>query len=124
MRDKIYFIFTGESPLDHPDEIELIEQILEDSQKLFQYKPVLLSMGIATLLEKVPPAVIKDLKDVLPKQNDKRAAQILFNFDNVYKFCKDIIEKLQLDDAPALFDSEDVDRAALIAFNKKEVENY
>ena len=121
MRDKIYFIFTGEAPLDHPDEIQLIEQMLDDSLKLFHYKPVLLSIGIATLLEKVPPAVVKELKDVLPKPNDKRAAQVLYCHEKVYKFCRDLIEKLQLDDAPPLFDTEDVDWAALIAFNKKEV---
>ena len=117
MKDKIYFIYTGLSPLEHPDELDLIDQMLEDSKKLYSYLPVLLSMGIATLLARVPNDVVKELKDYLPKPNDRRAAQVLFCYDNVYNYCKDKIDSYELEEPP-LFDSEGIDRTALLSHKK------
>ena len=123
MRDKIYFIYTGKDPLEHPDLLELIDQLKEDSMKLHLFLPDLLSMGIETLLARVPPSVVKEMKDILPKPNDKRAAQVFFSYDNVFNFCKDAIVRFELE-APPLFDSEDVDRTALLSHKKVRQYNF
>ena len=114
MRDKIYFIYTGKHPLEHPDSIELIDKMLKDSELLYFYLPVLLSMGIETLLSRVPNSVVKEFHDILPKPNDRRAAQVFFSYDNVYKYCKENVDRYELE-APPLFESEDIDRTALLS---------
>lgn len=121
LHDKLYFIYTGHIPMEHDEEMDIIDEMLDDSLKLYEYKPVMLAMGVATLLQRISRAELAELSEVLQNPNDKRAGQVIFSYDNIYKYCKDVIKSLGLvDDIPALFDSEDIDRTALIWFNKKQ----
>ena len=122
MKDKLYYIYTGQTPLQHPDELDIIDQMLEDAEKLYKYKPVLLAMGVETLLTKVPSLIVKELKDVLPKANCRRSAQVIYNFVNVFKVCQEGITKHQIEDVPILFDSLEVDREAIVFYNMDETE--
>ena len=122
MKDKLYFIYTGQTPLQHPDELDLIDQMLEDAEKLYKYKPVMLAMGVETLLTKVPTPLVKELKDLLPKANCRRSAQVIYNYDNVFKVCKDKITTHQIEEVPLLFDSLEIDREAIVFYNMNETE--
>ena len=119
MVNKLYFIFTGQTPLEHPEEMQLIDEMLEDSLKLHEYLPVLYGMGLDALLPRITQAQLADISDVLNNPKDKREGQIILQYDNIFKACQDAITRFNLD-APPLFNSGDIDRTALIYFNHQQ----
>ena len=77
MASKIKFLYTGSTPMEHDDEDELIEQLLEDALELHQYLPNLLALGVEAVLPTAPKDYVKkDLEGVLRVANDKREAQV------------------------------------------------
>ena len=81
MASKIYFIYTGPVQLEHDDEVSIIDKLMEDAEKLHQYLPIVLSVGIRTLLTKVTKQEMHEIADVLSDPNDKRQAQIIQQYD-------------------------------------------
>jgi hypothetical protein len=116
MHNKMYFIYTGQTPLEHPDELELIDQMLDDAVKLHEYLPVLLSMGLDAFLPRITQVQLTDISDVLANPKDKRQGQIILQYDIIFKACQDAITRFSLD-TPPRFSSGDIDRTALIYFN-------
>lgn len=51
--DKIGFNYTGPDSLSHPEESELVDNILKKSKEVYKFLPNLLSLGAATVLPKV-----------------------------------------------------------------------
>ena len=77
MATKIKFLYTGSTPMEHDDELELIEELLDDALELHKYLPNLLALGVEAILPTVPKEYIKkDLEGVLRVANDKREAQV------------------------------------------------
>lgn len=118
MSSKLRFNYTGTTPLDHPDEIELIEEMMEDALKLHQYLPVLYALGVEALLPKITPAQRAELADIMKTPKDKREGQVYQQYDNIYRACQDAITRHNLD-VPPLFNCKEIDRTALIYFNRK-----
>jgi hypothetical protein len=56
---KIGFNYTGPDALDHPDELELVENILRKSKEAFQFLPVLASLGQSCVLPKISKEMTK-----------------------------------------------------------------
>ena len=50
---KIGFNYTGPDSLAHDQESELVENVLRKSKDVFQFLPVMLSLGVSTVLPKV-----------------------------------------------------------------------
>ena len=121
MASKMKFLYTGETPMQHPDDNDLIAEILEDlAPKLHGYLPVLYRLAILAILPVVPRSYYEseELEDVLAKSGDKREGQLLFQYDNIYLTCKKMISKHGLD-TPPLFLFDGIDRRALVELNKK-----
>ena len=116
LEDKIFFVYTGQIPLEHPDEIDIIEEMLVISEKLYEYKPVLLSIGVEALLPKVTPEQLRDISDYLTKPINKRHGQVVHSYINLFKACQEAIDEFQLD-PPPLFSSGDIDCTAITYFN-------
>ena len=126
MASKLKLLYTGQTPLCHPDENELIEEMLQDALKLHEYLPVLLGLAVDAILPKVVRSYTEseDMEDVLAKPGDLREGQLVFQYDNIFRACKEAISRFDLD-APPLFSCEGIDRTALVYFNNKcEVINH
>ena len=89
MASKIFFIYTGPTQLEHEDEVSIIDELMEDAEKLHKYLPVLLSLGVRTLLLRVTKQQMLEMADALSDPNDKRQAQVLYQYDLgiVFMFC-------------------------------------
>ena len=83
---------------------------------IFQLKPDLLSMGIDMLLPKVTNQEMEALDTVLKTPGDKREGQVIANFDRMYQHIKDKAQELNIP-LPLLFESDSINRTALIYFN-------
>ena len=118
MHDKIYFNYSGPTPREHEDEIEIIDEMIDDAPKLNEYLPVMYALGITALLPRVTPAQREEIAYALSNPKDKRQAQILIQYSNVFKACQAAIEEFGLD-PPPLFTSGDIDMTSLIYFNNK-----
>ena len=121
MASKMKFLYTGETPMQHPDDTDLIAEILgELAPQLHIYLPVLYRLAILAILPVVPRSYYEseELEDVLAKPGDKREGQLLYQYDNIYLTCKKMISEYDLD-APPLFLFDGIDRRALVKLNKK-----
>ena len=118
MHDKIYFNYSGPTPLEHEDENDLIDEMMNDATKLHEYLPVLYALGVIALLPRVTPAQRESIAYALSNPKDKREAQIIMQYSNVFKACLSAIEEFGLD-PPPLFRSGDIDMTSLIYFNNK-----
>ena len=121
MYSKVKLIYTDQTPMMHAEETELIEEMFENAKKLFEYLPVLYSLGVAAILPLVPPSytMSEEMEDVLRVPGDKREAQLLYQYDNIFLTCKRMISQHNLA-APPLFLSDGIDRTALVFLNKKQ----
>ena len=116
MHDKIYFNYSGPTPLENDDELDIIDEMIDDGPKLHEYLPVLYALGISALLPRVTPAQREEISYALSDPKDKRQAQILIQYINVFKACLAAIEEFGLE-APPLFTSGEIDMTSLIYFN-------
>jgi hypothetical protein len=83
---------------------------------LFQYLPVVLSMGIDALLPKVTELEMETYESILKKPGDKREGQLLANYDRVFKMLKDCALKYEIP-LPLLFQQDTIPRTSLTYFN-------
>ena len=121
MASKMKFLYTGETPMQHPDDNDLIAEILEElAPQLHIYLPVLYRLAILAILPVVPRSYYEseEMEDVLAKAGDKREGQLLYQYDNIYLTCKKMISKYGLE-APPLFLFDGIDRRALVQLNNK-----
>ena len=116
MMSKMKFNFTGKTPLQHPEEILVIDDMLEAALKLYEYLPVVLSWGVDAVLPKVTPTEVAGLDDVLLKKKDRREGQLIRNYDRMFRKCREAIIKYKLE-APPLFLCDVIDRTSMIYFN-------
>ena len=116
MHNKIYFKYSGPTPLENDDELDIIDEMIDDGPKLHEYLPVLYALGISALLPRVTPAQREEISYALSDPKDKRQAQILIQYINVFKACLAAIEEFGLE-APPLFTSGEIDMTSLIYFN-------
>ena len=124
LEDKIYFVYTGGVPMDHPQDIDIIEKMMEDAEKLFEYKPVLLSMGCDALMHQVTSEEVAEISDLLKNPKCKRQGQVLHDYIQLFKACLEAIDEFGLD-PPALFRSGQIDCTSLTYFNRpQEVKMY
>ena len=77
-------------------------------------------MGVETILPRITPAEHAEIADVLRDPKSKREAQVIYQYDNVFKCCQGAIKKYELE-APPLFDCDSIDRTSLVYFNNREV---
>ena len=95
--------------------------ILAQHNPSFQFKPILLSLGIDVLLPKVSNPEMEALDSVLKTPGDKREGQVLANYDRVYQHIRDKAMEYDIP-LPPLFEKDSIDRTALTYFNtNKEV---
>ena len=75
-------------------------------------------------LNKVTQSEIEEYCEVLKTRGDRREAQVIFDFDNLFLALKVMIGKYELEN-PLLFNTEGIDRMALVYFNTdQEVETF
>ena len=123
LSDKIFFAYTGEKAMEHMEEIEIIEEMLEDSLKLYEYKPVMLALGCETMLSKVTRPQLSEISDYLAKPGDKRRGQVIHSYAELFKACLVAIREFGLDPPPS-FATGDLDCTSLTYFNNpKQVKN-
>ena len=84
-----------------------------------QFLPDLLSLGVDTLLAKVTSLEMEDLAAVLKKPDDKRDGQVVAQYDRFYIAVKDRAVEFGIP-LPPLFETDGIDRTALIYFNTDE----
>ena len=116
---KLQIKFTGicfQDPLQHPDELELVDAILRDGKELNKFLPVLFSLGVDCILPRCSDTELNDLEDVLKKPRDRREGQVIIGYDRLFTALKDICERLSLR-TPPLLKSETIDRMSLTYFN-------
>ena len=81
MASKVYFIYTGFEPMNHDDELDIIDDLLEDSVRLHKYLPVLIALGTQTLLRRVDKSDMLRLRQHLKDPTDRRHGQILYQYE-------------------------------------------
>ena len=116
---KLQIKFTGicfQDPLQHPDELELVDAILRDGKELNKFLPVLFSLGVDCILPRCSDTELNDLEDVLKKPRDRREGQVIIGYDRLFTALKNICERLSLR-TPPLLKSETIDRMSLTYFN-------
>ena len=118
------FLATGEEPLQHDDQMEIVQRILKNATKLYQFLPITLGLGVSAVMPRITSQELRDLSSVLKKPGDDRQGQLVRNYDRFYAFILELIHKYQLD-PPELFRNNEIDRTALLFYNTdKKVDDY
>ena len=80
---KLYFIYTGAKQMNHEDDIAIIDELLDDAILLHKYLPVLLALGVDTLLRRISKSDMSKIGHLL---------KVLFNVhDRTSKTMKRLI---------------------------------
>ena len=78
---KLYFIYTGAKQMNHEDDIAIIDELLDDAILLHKYLPVLLALGVDTLLRRISKSDMSKIGHLLKDRTDRRHGQILFQYE-------------------------------------------
>ena len=100
--------------------IELTNEMEEAARKLFKYKPVLLGLGLSTMLEKITDTQRVEYNGLLRVSGDERQAQVLVDYDRLYTMIKNVAASHELDPAP-LFTKGHIDRTSLTYWSSNQV---
>jgi hypothetical protein len=117
---KVIFIATGSTPLMHDRRLELCQEMEDLARELYSYLPVLLGMGLNTMLKRVTDAETAVYDGLLKKDRDDREAQVFLHYDRVHAALDDAITEYRLE-RPLLFHRNPIDRTALTFYNNREV---
>ena len=110
------FLASSETPLQHKQQKALARKILENATELHKFKPILLGLGVSSVMTEINDEALNDLAGFLKKPNDSRQGQLLFNYDNFYKYIQKMLVKFNID-PPLLFLNQEIDRTALVYYN-------
>ena len=117
---KVAFIATGSKPLQHPNRLDLCQEMVTLAKELHQHLPVILSLGLNCMLKRVTDEQCAAYDGILKQDGDDREGQVLLNYDRVHSALDDAITEFNLD-RPALFQKSTIDRTALTFYNGREV---
>ena len=119
---KVSFVATGSTPLKHARRMELCQAMENLGRELHAYLPVLLGLGLCTMLNRITDLELAAYDGILKTDGDDREGQILLNYDRVHSELDDAITKYGLD-RPLLLQSGTIDRTSLTCYNNREVSN-
>ena len=74
---KVKFLFTGSRPLQHENKMELIQSVLMEAKKMYQFLPVFLSLGMNSVMKTVTSEDCRKLSGVLKVPMDDREGQVI-----------------------------------------------
>jgi hypothetical protein len=110
------FLATGEQPLEHDEQMVLVQRILKNATKLHKYLPIFLGVARSSVMDRVTDPELKDLSGVLRVAGDIRQGQLVRNYDRFYNCIQEMILKYVID-PPELFVTKEIDRTALLHYN-------
>ena len=117
---KVIFLATGSTPLQHRNKLKLCQEMEDLARELYTFLPVLLGLGLNTMLQKVTDAETEKYDGILRTDRDDREAQVLLNYDRVHEALEEAIEEHGLE-KPPLFNKILIDRTTLTFYNQREV---
>ena len=117
---KVIFLATGSSPLQHRKKLQLCQEMEDLARELYTYLPVLLGLGLNTMLKKVTDAETEVYDGILRTDRDDREAQVLLNYDRVHAAIEEAIEEYDLE-KPHLFNKIPIDRTTLTFYNQRQL---
>ena len=119
-----FYSICCQDPLQHPDELELVDAILRDGKELNKFLPVLFSLGVECILPRCSDTELADLEEVLKRPRDRREGQVISGYDRLFLALRNVCDRLSLK-MPPLLRSETIDRTSLTYFNTDhEVSDY
>ena len=119
---KVVFIATGSTPLEHKNRMKLCQEMENLARELFLYLPVLLGLGLSTMLGRITDLELEAYDGSLKNDGDDREGQIFLNYDRVHSALDDAVTRYGLE-RPLLLQSGTIDRTALTYYNNREVSN-
>ena len=117
---KCIFIATGSVALNHKFLMRLCKEIEDLGTELYTYKPVVLALGLKTMLAPITDPEREVYDGLLKVDGDPREGQVFLNFDRTYDELDAAIERHELE-RPLLFQKPHKDRTVLTYFNRREV---
>ena len=117
---KCIFVATGSTPLKHKNMMKLCKEVEELGRELHLYLPVLIGLGLKTMLDVVTDDELEVYEGILRKDGDPREGQVMVNYDRVHSVLDDAVDRFDLE-RPLLFQKSSIDRTALTFFTKREV---
>ena len=67
--------------MNHENDIAIIDELLDDAILLHKYLPILLSLGVDTLLRRISKSDMSKIGHLLKDRTDRRHGQILFQYE-------------------------------------------
>ena len=115
---KVVFLATGSTPLQHKKRMELCQEMENLARELYSYLPVILGLGLNTMLKRITDSEMEAFDGVLKKDGDDREGQIFLNYDRLHSALDDAITMYGLE-RPLLFQTGGIDRNTLTFYNEK-----
>ena len=117
---KVIFIATGSTPLEHKRMMKLCKDIEDLGRELHSYLPVLIGLGLKTMLTVITDEGREAYDGILRTDGDPREGQVFINYDRVHSVLDEAITTYGFE-RPLLFQKHTLDRTALTFFNTREV---
>ena len=117
---KVIYLATGSSPLQHRNKLRLCQEMEDLARELYTFLPVLLGLGLSTMLKKVTDAETETYDGILRTDRDDREGQVLRNYDRLHEAIDEAIEEYGLE-KPPLFEKIPIDRTSLTYYNERQV---
>ena len=74
---KVIFVATGSTPLQHDRRLELCQEIEDLSRELYTFLPVLLGLGLSTMLKRITDTELATYDGLLRNDRDDREGQVI-----------------------------------------------
>ena len=83
---KITFIYSGSKPLNHPNKMQITNEMEYEAKQLHRYLPIVLALGIKSTLTQVNDLQLLEYEGLLKVEADEREGRKIMHFGTFVKF--------------------------------------